>query len=192
MADELVPSPAIEAFRAIISFLRSIPYMRIARAASVPLQLAAIPLGYLLEVLLVIFAPAIFIVKALLGMTHWIYSFLAGLKPLYSFLSAAAGVGILAGIILGIASVVITSYLGMQDGQGPIKEEDAFEKSYAAALRRNSTASSSFTGESSSDAEWQQWAEATATAALASPRRRLPPGLLSQTIHEEDDDDSEY
>lgn len=80
MADEIVPSPAIEAFHGIVSLVRSIPYMRIARAVAVPLRLVAIPLSYLLEALLVILAPVIFIAQALFSLSQWIYSVLAGLK----------------------------------------------------------------------------------------------------------------
>lgn len=94
---------------------------------------------------------------------------------------------------MGVSSGLVTTYLGLRDSDSPSKNEqerlsDAFED----ALRRNSFTSTNFTAESSSDAELQQWAEATAAATLSSPRRRLRPGLLSQTIHEEDDDSDGY
>lgn len=85
--------------------------------------------------------------------------------------------GIISGIVVGVFSSVITSSLGMQGrDEAPTKPPkqkylDDFNK------RRDST--------SASDYDWQ-WLEAP------SQRRRHPAaGLLSQTIHEEDDD-SEY
>ncbi len=106
-----------------------------------------------------------------------------------SQLAAAAGVGILAGVILGISSSLITSYLGMS---GPDDDEAYYNQRYEETFRKYQTRTIGINGsgsgresggDSSSDKEWQ-W---TGTSP-SSRRRGYPSGLLSQTIHEEDDD----
>ena len=62
------------------------------------------------------------------------------------------------------------------------REQQLFKRAYAAALRSGNSKLLA-DGESSSDAEWRQWTDSPSTS-----RRRKPSGLLSQTIHEEDDD----
>lgn len=94
----------------------------------------------------------------------------------------------MAGILVGVASSLLTSYLGMQDDyedhhRFKKQGDKMLEQSYGGRLRYGSTGA-----DSSSDAEWPQWEDSQA-AAIKSPRRRLPAGLLSQTIHEEDDSD---
>lgn len=89
---------------------------------------------------------------------------------------AAAAVGIISGIIVGVSSSVITSYLGMQ-GKDQVAARPS-EQRYSDDFSERRYSSSA------TDYDWQ-WLEAP------SQRRRPAAGLLSQTIHEEDDD-SEY
>lgn len=83
--------------------------------------------------------------------------------------------------------------MGMQDDEADLeeyrldqqrkeREQQLFKRAYAAASRSGNTKLLA-DGDSSSDAEWRQWADSP-----SSSRRRKPSGLLSQTIHEEDDD----
>lgn len=70
------------------------------------------------------------------------------------------------------------------DQQRKEREQQLFKRAYAAASRSGNTKLvAAGDGDSSSDAEWRQW-----TDSPSSSRRRKPSGLLSQTIHEEDDD----
>ncbi|RKK90443.1 hypothetical protein BFJ71_g11597 [Fusarium oxysporum] len=160
-------SPFILAFDivvAVFSFLFSFNwsgfFSRLFTIISFPFRLILIPLSFVLNILLVVFAPAIYLFS---------YT-LAGF-------GAAAGVGILAGIGLAIFSSTITSYLGMQsddiDSGGSTTKGSLLETS----SRRDSQSSGT-------ELDWQ-WLDSS------SQRRRPAGGLLSQTIHEEDDD-SEY
>ncbi|CVK93395.1 uncharacterized protein FPRO_04270 [Fusarium proliferatum ET1] len=177
-------SPFILAFDivvAVFSFLFSFNwsgfFSRLFTIISFPFRLILIPLSFLLNILLVVFAPAIYLVSYTLAGVRSVWAFLASLEPLYTFFGAAAGVGILAGIGLAIFSSIITSYLGMQsediDSGGSTSKGSFLETS----SRRDSQSSGT-------ELDWQ-WLD-------SSSQRRRPGGLLSQTIHEEDDDDSEY
>lgn len=78
MAEEIVPiSPAIEVFGVITGFLTSVPWARIWRVVSAPL---AVPLAYLIDVLLVVLAPAIYIFQFFIGSAQWTLSLLTSLK----------------------------------------------------------------------------------------------------------------
>ncbi|KAI1048245.1 hypothetical protein LB506_002202 [Fusarium annulatum] len=172
-------SPFILAFDivvAVFSFLFSFNwsgfFSRLFTIISFPFRLILIPLSFLLNILLVVFAPAIYLVSYTLAGLRSVWAFLASLE-----FGAAAGVGILAGIGLAIFSSIITSYLGMQsediDSGGSTSKGSFLETS----SRRDSQSSGT-------ELDWQ-WLD-------SSSQRRRPGGLLSQTIHEEDDDDSEY
>ncbi|CCT65559.1 uncharacterized protein FFB20_08909 [Fusarium fujikuroi] len=172
-------SPFILAFDivvAVFSFLFSFNwsgfFSRLFTIISFPFHLILIPLSFLLNILLVVFAPAIYLVSYTLAGIRSVWAFLASLE-----FGAAAGVGILAGIGLAIFSSIITSYLGMQsediDSGGSTSKGSFLETS----SRRDSQSSGT-------ELDWQ-WLD-------SSSQRRRPGGLLSQTIHEEDDDDSEY
>jgi hypothetical protein len=90
---------------------------------------------------------------------------------------AAATVGILTGLTLGLSSTIITSSLGMQDLASPRKRyiNDSFSDDEDHDDEEETPSSSP------NEKEWQ-WLE-------PSPSRRRPlGGLLSQTILEEDDD----
>ncbi|RKK36943.1 hypothetical protein BFJ63_vAg6716 [Fusarium oxysporum f. sp. narcissi] len=172
-------SPFILAFDivvAVFSFLFSFNwsgfFSRLFTIISFPFRLILIPLSFVLNILLVVFAPAIYLFSYTLAGVRSVWAFLASLE-----FGAAAGVGILAGIGLAIFSSTITSYLGMQsddiDSGGSTTKGSLLETS----SRRDSQSSGT-------ELDWQ-WLDSS------SQRRRPAGGLLSQTIHEEDDD-SEY
>lgn len=95
------------------------------------------------------------------------------MKPQFG---VAATVGIIAGIVTGLFSSTITMHLGMQgsgDSVVPASERKKFDREEEEEEDKLS--------ESPSETEWQ-WLDSS------SQGRRPVSGLLSETIHEEDDD----
>ncbi|KAF7546452.1 hypothetical protein G7Z17_g8444 [Cylindrodendrum hubeiense] len=176
-------SLVLDAFAAVFSFIFSIHWSlrlyQLFSLVALPFRLILHPLRFIAGILLTLFAPAIYFVSFGLSGVRALASFLASLEPLYTFFGAAAGVGIFAGIVIAISSSLITSQLGIQDDEGDdaSTERSSSKHSYLqdSQGRRDS---------SSTELEWQ-WLDSP------SHRRRPAAGLLSQTIHEEDDD-SEY
>ncbi|CAM1508453.1 Fc.00g053010.m01.CDS01 [Cosmosporella sp. VM-42] len=140
---------------------------------SLPWKIVMIPLSFVARVLLVVFAPALYIVSYVFSWVKAVFAFLALLEPLYTFFGAAAAVGIVAGIILGMSSSLLTSYLGMQGEDEELEPKSSKQRYLQESTRRWDS--------SSAEVDWQ-WLESP------SQRRRPAAGLLSQTIHEEDDD----
>ncbi|KAH6892076.1 hypothetical protein B0T10DRAFT_546899 [Thelonectria olida] len=172
----------VSIFSFFFSFLWSIQWsLRFSQLLSIlylPFRLILYPLRTIVNVLLVVFAPAIYVLAFILSLIRSIIDFLASLEPLYSFFGAAAGVGIVAGIIIAVFSTSIASRLGMYDEDRPPSTRPSSKRSYfeESTSRRDSS--------STTDLDWQF---------LDSParRRKSAVGLLSQTILEEEDD-SEY
>jgi hypothetical protein len=185
-AEQVSPtiSPFILAFDIIVaiftwlfSFNWSGFFLRIFAIVSFPFRLILFPLSIVANILLTIFAPVIHLFSYAAAWVRSVWAFLAGLEPLYTFFGAAAGVGIIAGITIAIFSSVITSYLGMQKDDYALKRSGSKESLLETSSRGDSLSSDT-------DLGWQ-WLDSS------SSRRRPTSGLLSQTIHEEDDD-SEY
>lgn len=123
--------------------------------------------------------------EANLSFPQPLYTFVSPLKfnltvPCFRFQSislntlqfgTAAAVGILAGVILGVFSPLVTSQLGMADNP---RDRRRSKKRYL------EESAATTPGESSSNETDWQWLEPSPT------RRRPAGGLLSQTIHEED------
>ncbi|KND93747.1 hypothetical protein TOPH_01738 [Tolypocladium ophioglossoides CBS 100239] len=140
---------------------------------ALPLRLLWILLSFIASFLLVLLAPALYVVSYFLSWMNAIVAFVVGLEPLYTFFGAAAGVGIVAGIALGVTSSLITSYLGMQGDPQEDERQSAKMEKYDLGTSKASPAII--------ETDWY--------LADSSPtRQRRPSGLLSQTIHEEDDD----
>lgn len=171
----------LDALAAVFSFLYSIRWsLRLSQLLSLfalPFRLILYPLRFITSIFLTLFAPAIYIVSFGVSGVQALASFFASLEPLYTFFGAAAGVGIFAGIVIAISSSLITSQLGMQDDDDASTERSSSKQGSLQdpQSRRDS---------SSTELDWQ-WLDSP------SHRRRPAAGLLSQTIHEEDDD-SEY
>ncbi|CAG7558599.1 unnamed protein product [Fusarium equiseti] len=185
-AEQVSPtiSPFILAFDIIVAILTwlfsfnwSGFFLRIFAIVSFPFRLILFPLSIVANILLTIFAPVIHLFSYAAAWVRSVWAFLAGLEPLYTFFGAAVGVGIIAGITIAIFSSVITSYLGMQKDDYALKRSGSKENLLETSSRRDSLSSDT-------DLGWQ-WLDSS------SSRRRPTSGLLSQTIHEEDDD-SEY
>ncbi|QPC73527.1 hypothetical protein HYE68_004279 [Fusarium pseudograminearum] len=172
-------SPFILAFDIIVavftwlfSFDWSVFFLRIFAILSFPFRLILIPLSLVTNVLLTVFAPVIYLFSYTVAGVRSVWAFLAGLE-----FGAAAGVGIMAGVTIALFSSIITSYLGMQNNDPGPKRSASKESLLETSSRRDSLSSDT-------DLGWQ-WLDSS------SSRRRPTSGLLSQTIHEEDDD-SEY
>lgn len=155
----------------------------IGRIFAFPFRLAYVPIHYLLSVLRVVFAPAIYLFSYITGWCRGVIDFVVSLQPLYTFLGTAAAVGIFAGFTLATSSTVITSYLGMQDD---VNGRSEGTRSRASQPKKSLPPFSSDPlikdDSSSNDGEWY-WPDPN-----ASSRRRPATGLLSQTILEEEDD----
>ncbi|KAM3516057.1 hypothetical protein MY11210_000339 [Beauveria gryllotalpidicola] len=184
------PSVALDTVLYVARSLWSVRWSRhlarLARLVALPLTLVTVPLSYIAEVLRVLCAPLLYLLAFAVASAQGVLSLLASLKPLYSFLSAAAGIGIVAGVVLGATSSVVTSYLGMQD-----TDEDRYQRDR------------DYTDYYESDDEGTDYQYDLDTYQLhaapayqkhlrrssdpdASPKRRVARGLQSQTIHEED------
>ncbi|RFU72350.1 hypothetical protein TARUN_9913 [Trichoderma arundinaceum] len=148
------------------------------RLFTFPVRLAYIPLSYLLSVLGVVFAPAIYLFAYIASWCRGVIDFIVALQ-----LGTAAAVGIFAGFTLATSSTAITSYLGMQDGAGGGSEE-ARSRSLQAKKSLSPFPSPSLTKDdsSSNEGEWY-WPDPSSHS-----RRRPATGLMSQTILEEEDD----
>ncbi|KYK56799.1 hypothetical protein DCS_03805 [Drechmeria coniospora] len=139
------------------------------RLIALPLRLLWIPLSYAASFFLALCAPAIYIASYLWSCVRVVLSFVASLE-----FGTAAAIGIICGLVVGVSSSLITTNLGMyDDAEGG--DEQPSDKSDEKASRDLSSAPQPFL-----ETDWY-WD--------ASPvRHRRPSGLLSQTIHEEDDD----
>ncbi|KAM0343288.1 hypothetical protein ACHAPU_008738 [Fusarium lateritium] len=185
-SEQLSPtiSPFVLTFNIIVSifswffsFNWSGLFSRLFTIIGFPFRLILIPLSLIANVLLTVFAPALYLFSYAVAGVRSVWAFFASLEPLYTFFGAAAGVGILVGIALAIFSSLITSYLGMQNEDPTSKRPASKEDLLETRSRRDSQSSGT-------ELDWQ-WLDSS------SQRRRPAGGLLSQTILEEDDD-SEY
>ncbi|KAF7543746.1 hypothetical protein G7046_g9938 [Stylonectria norvegica] len=120
------PSTAAIIFSSLSSLARSIASVHWARylswlvhLLSLPWKLVLIPLRFVARVLLVVLAPALYMGAYFLSWIRAAWGFAASLEPLYTFFGAAAAVGIVAGVVLGVSSSVITFNLGMQGEEAP-------------------------------------------------------------------------
>ncbi|KAL0944115.1 uncharacterized protein CTRU02_202002 [Colletotrichum truncatum] len=149
--------------------------------ATFPLRIAWKPVALFINSMLLMLSPLILMASYIIGWGQAIIDFIASLQPLYTFLACGACIGIMAGITLSCTSNIITSALGMHD-----KGYHAIAPMSAPSTPSSERPGTGKTEDSSSyETDWQL---------LNKPptkRRRNRPGLWSQTIHEEDDDDSE-
>ncbi|KAI9158742.1 hypothetical protein HJFPF1_06740 [Paramyrothecium foliicola] len=138
-----------------------------------PIKLMLLPVTFVGRILLVVLSPALYVFSYIGSSVKAIIDYIASFEPLYTLFGSAAVIGIIAGIALGVFSTFLTSQLGMH--RDPLEELEDWKGEDALDMASVQDESSS------NEAEWQ-WLE-------RSPSRRRPAsGLLSQTIHEEEDD----
>ncbi|KAJ9157126.1 hypothetical protein NKR19_g3884 [Coniochaeta hoffmannii] len=143
------------------------------------------PVRILFNVILTLLSPVFYTVHYCLSPFVYIYKILPRLQPLYLYFGSAAFVGILAGAVLLFASKILTSVAGMQrearDARRDalVKYEEASTGSATPPVKRLDDVVYS-----SQELDWQ-WLD---KASDSSRRRSRTPGLLGQTILEEDDD----
>ena len=88
--------------------------------------------------------------------------------------------GLIAGIMMAVASSLLTNYLGMQDDQDPLYEPQTLEARYNKLRRLPGSKSPP-----GLEPDWY-WGEPSSPVRL----RRVS-GLQTQTIHEDEDEESE-
>ncbi|KJZ75590.1 hypothetical protein HIM_05053 [Hirsutella minnesotensis 3608] len=193
-------SAVIHAVAVVAKAFWRVPWVRIvvrvARLIAWPWRLVSFPLSYLAGFFSFLFAPVLHVFAYLLSWLSAVVDLIAGLEMLIDALpaalhfckthipsgcfpsnpdqfSVAAVVGIASGIFVALCSSVITTSLGMYDD--PFADQASSQKraSYDKGLPPTSPAW---------EADWY-WTESSTS------RLRQPSGLLSQTIHEEDDSD---
>ncbi|KAF4780405.1 hypothetical protein HER10_EVM0011657 [Colletotrichum scovillei] len=149
--------------------------------ATWPARIAWKPVAFFINVILILLSPLLLMATFVLGWCQSVIDFIASLQPLYTFLACGACIGILAGLTMACTSGIITSVLGMHD-----ERSSSFSTTPMPGTPLSERPGTGKTEDSSSyETDWQL---------LNKPppkRRRRTPGLWSQTIHEEDDDDSE-
>ncbi|KAB5563393.1 hypothetical protein GE09DRAFT_1219952 [Coniochaeta sp. 2T2.1] len=139
------------------------------------------PILRLSNAVLTLLSPVFYTGKLCLAPFVYFYSVLPRFQPLYIFFGSAAFLGLLAGGILLLTSSVLTSATGMQDAE---REDDDRRESITYEVSTGTATPVKRLDDiySSQESDWQ-WLDKTPDA-----RRRRTPGLLGQTILEEDDD----
>ncbi|KAK1464632.1 hypothetical protein CCUS01_07879 [Colletotrichum cuscutae] len=144
--------------------------------ATWPARIVWKPVAFFINVILILLSPLFLMATFVLGWCQSVIDFIASLQ-----LACGACIGILAGLTMACTSGIITSVLGMHD-----ERSSSFSTTPMPGTPLSERPGTGKTEDSSSyETDWQL---------LNKPppkRRRRTPGLWSQTIHEEDDDDSE-
>ncbi|KAK1971327.1 hypothetical protein LZ32DRAFT_608513 [Colletotrichum eremochloae] len=149
--------------------------------ATWPARIAWKPVALFINIILVLFSPIVLMASYFIRWGQALLDFIASLQPLYTFLACGACIGIVAGLTLSCTSGIITTVFGMHDDRSrslsptPMPSTPSSERPGTGKTEDSS----------SYETDWH---------ILNKPppkRRRRTPGLWSQTIHEEDDDDSE-
>ncbi|RKU45945.1 hypothetical protein DL546_004337 [Coniochaeta pulveracea] len=147
------------------------------------------PFTTLYRFTLTLFSPVIYTLRVLVSPFFYLYNSLPRLQPLYIFFGSAAFLGVMAGVGVLFTSTVIASVTGMRNG-----ETNSHERRQLSSKRDRSTSPDTGTPTgikrldepySSQESDWQ-WLEKT--PGPGDSRRRQKPGLLAQTILEEEDD----
>ncbi|KAK2000390.1 hypothetical protein LX36DRAFT_434736 [Colletotrichum falcatum] len=149
--------------------------------ATWPARVAWKPVALFVNMVLVLFSPIVLMTSYVIGWTQALLDFIASLQPLYTFLACGACIGIVAGLTLSCTSGIITTVFGMHDDRS--RSLSPTQMPSTPSSERPGTGKTE--DSSSYETDWH---------ILNKPppkRRRRTPGLWSQTIHEEDDDDSE-
>lgn len=201
----------------IVRGLTSIPYAlwasRLASLIAYPLRLLLIPFRIATSLLLTVLSPLLLVLSYAATIAGAIWRLLASLEALYTFFGAAAFVGILAGILLSLTSEYMSTRLGINSTTYAYEDDDGEDVDvYPAKGRRlqkqqqhgryiQEMYDDDGVGDDDEHHRYGNYASANSTASdlekpwldISSPsptRRRLAStGLLSQTIHEEDDDE---
>jgi hypothetical protein len=181
MAEQPVSSVILDTLGLLFGAVRSVQWSRLVlglgRLLAFPFKIFLLwPARFVGSVLLVVFSPLVLIFSYITSFISATVDLIISLEPFYTLFGSAAFIGIVAGITVGASSTFITSYLGMHnDASKELLQIRDDESDDTPLLLEES---------SSNEAEWQ-WLE-------RSPARRRPaPSLLSQTIHEEEDDDND-
>ncbi|KFG77677.1 hypothetical protein MANI_016472 [Metarhizium anisopliae] len=171
----------------ILQPIRSLNWTRylglITTALSLPLRLAWIPLSRLLALVTTLLAPAGYVLAYLGSWAAAVARFLVSLEPLYTFFSVAAFIGVVAGVLVAVASAVVTTYFNMQD-----EPEDVSSWHRRRSHRKHVYQEQQYLRPEPQGLEpdWH-WADTAQAQAQSPARLRRVSGLQTETILEEDD-----
>ncbi|KAF6831871.1 hypothetical protein CPLU01_06520 [Colletotrichum plurivorum] len=149
-----------------------------------PLKVVWKPVAFSINVVLILLYPLILMGSFIIGWCQSVIDFISALQPIYTFLACGACIGIMTGLTMSCTSRIVTTVLGMHD-----RGYQGLAPTPAPSTPSSERPGTGKTEDSSSyETDWQLLNKPP-------PKRRSKrsgtPGLWSQTIHEEDDDDSE-
>ncbi|KAI6782878.1 uncharacterized protein J7T54_002037 [Emericellopsis cladophorae] len=181
MAEPTAISVIIEPLSLIFGFaysaVTSIHYkwwiLHIATVVAFPFQLLLIPLRIVTSVLSVVFAPFLYLCYSFVALVSTLWTWLASLEVV-----TAATIGVSAGVVLALVSNFVSTKLSIQDSPYDDAADDSEGEESSPLPKRRFLSDRG----DSDETEWP-WLE-TSTSPV---RRKRASGLLSQTIHEEDD-----
>ncbi|KAK2601925.1 hypothetical protein QQS21_004516 [Conoideocrella luteorostrata] len=161
---------------------------------TLPLRMLWIPLSYALSFGQAVLAPAGYVLSYLAGWISAIASFLISLE-----FSVAAFIGVLAGIIMAIASAIVITYFNMHDDEDHSRLAYHRDRSREEQFLKEQYLKEQYLTPGKQprglEPDWH-WADPSSTAASSSSspksaRFRRISNLQAQTIHEEEDDSEE-
>jgi len=149
---------------------------RLGSLLALPFHILAVPLKFLFGLAYVVFAPVVYVLTFIWSTVTGVVGFIVSLEPLYTFFGVAAFIGLLTGLVLALSSTILTTNLNLQDSPSTRKSQPARRRNKFQYLQGDSEHEYS----SPETTDWN-WVDTSPV------RRKAAPGLLSQTIHEEDD-----
>ncbi|KAM0285132.1 hypothetical protein ACHAQH_001560 [Verticillium albo-atrum] len=141
-----------------------------------PLKIVWLLLSKVAALALFLLSPVTHMVSYAWSWVQTVIDFFISLEPLYIFVGCGALVGAAAGIFMALTSGFITSALGMRDDT---RRPDYYDERMPPATPTKTEDSSS------GETDWHLLEE------MPPKRRRRTAGLVAQTIHEEESNDSD-
>ncbi|CRK35679.1 hypothetical protein BN1708_001311 [Verticillium longisporum] len=143
-----------------------------------PLKIIWLLLSKVIALALFLLSPVTLVLSYAWSWVQAITGLFVSLEPLYVFVGCGALIGLVAGLFMALASGIITSALGMRDDTRSRRSDYDDE-----LVRPVTPAKTEYS--SSGETDWHLLEE------MPPKRRRRTAGLVAQTIHEEESNDSD-